>query len=132
MDLRDSRWDHLLILLIAAAGCLLAKPVPALAEAAANEPDLLPIQVEEPRPVAAALREISARHGLVITYSDVTIECAFASGTPDIIGATLVAGPSGSKFTMKGNSTVAFSQPALDMAQYINKLQVYRVMRWYE
>jgi len=71
-------------------------------------------------------------HGLVITYSDVTIECAFASGTPDIIGATLVAGPSGSKFTMKGNSTVAFSQPALDMAQYINKLQVYRVMRWYE
>ena len=71
-------------------------------------------------------------HGLLITYSDVTIDVAFAAGTPDIIGAVLVAGPAGTKFTMKGNSWVGYSKDALEMAKYINKLQAYRVVRWYE
>lgn len=71
-------------------------------------------------------------HGLVITYSDAVITCSFSAGTPDIIGGALVAGPNGSNFQMKGNSFVGYSKDALDKAKFINKLQVYRVMRWYE
>jgi hypothetical protein len=71
-------------------------------------------------------------HGLVVAYNDVIIDVQFATGTPDIIGALLEAGPSGSDFIMKGNSNISYSKDALDKAKYINKLQVYRVTRWYE
>ena len=74
-------------------------------------------------------------HGLVIAYNDVTIEkdtLALTTGTPDIIGGLLMAGNSGSRFEMKGNDKIAYSKDALELAKYINKLQVYRVMRWYE
>lgn len=70
--------------------------------------------------------------GLVIAYQDANIDVQFATGTPDVIGGLIMSAPSGGKFTMKGNSAVVYSKEALDMAQYINKLQVYRVIRWYE
>ena len=60
------------------------------------------------------------------------IDVSFAAGTPDVIGAALVAGPFSSNFTMKGNSFIGYSKDALDKAKFINKLQVYRVVRWYE
>ncbi len=73
--------------------------------------------------------------GLVIGYNDVDIEkdtIALTTGTPDIIGGVLMGGNSGSRFQMKGNDKISYSKEALEMAKYINKLQVYRVMRWYE
>ncbi len=71
-------------------------------------------------------------HGLVICYDDVQIDVQLATGTPDVIGAVICAGSTGSKFVMKGNSNISYSTDALDKAKYINKLQVYRVMYWYE
>ncbi len=70
--------------------------------------------------------------GLVIAYQDYTIDVQFSTGTPDVIGAVLMAGGAGGLYQMKGNSSVVYSKEALDMAMYINKLQVYRVLRWYE
>jgi hypothetical protein len=70
--------------------------------------------------------------GLVVVYEEVEIDVQFATGTPDVIGAVLMAGPANGKFVMKGNSKVAYSKEALEMAMYINKLQVYRVLSWYE
>jgi hypothetical protein len=71
-------------------------------------------------------------HGLVIAYQDTQIDVQFATGTPDVIGALLMAGATGSNFVMKGNSNVSYSKDAINNAQFINKLQVYRVMYWYE
>ncbi len=73
-------------------------------------------------------------HGLVLCYNDVTIErdTLINTGTPDFIGAVVLAGASGSQFTMKGNGQLSYSYAALEMARFINKLQVYRVIRWYE
>ena len=71
-------------------------------------------------------------HGLVIAYEEATVDVQFATGTPDIVGALLMAGPTGSGLTMKGNSNISYSKDAIDKAKFINKLQVYRVMRWYE
>lgn len=70
--------------------------------------------------------------GLVIAYDDATIDVQFSVGTPDVIGGLIMSGPSGGKFVMKGASSVVYSREALEMAKYINKLQVYRVLRWYE
>jgi hypothetical protein len=70
--------------------------------------------------------------GLVIAYQDYTIDVQFSSGTPDVIGGVIMAGGAGSLYQMKGNSKVVYSREALEMAKYINKLQVYRVLRWYE
>lgn len=70
--------------------------------------------------------------GLVIAYDDATIDVQFSVGTPDVIGGLIMSGPSGGKFVMKGASSVVYSKEALEMAKYINKLQVYRVLRWYE
>lgn len=71
-------------------------------------------------------------HGLVIAYQDTQIDIQFSTGTPDVIGALLMAGSAGSNFVMKGNSNVSYSKDAIENAKFINKLQVYRVMRWYE
>lgn len=71
-------------------------------------------------------------HGVVICYNTATIDVQFAAGTPNIYGAVLMSGPAGSDFIMKGNTEVAYSYAAVQMAMYINKLQVYRVMYWYE
>jgi hypothetical protein len=74
-------------------------------------------------------------HGLVIGYNDVHIEkdtLALTTGTPDIIGAVLMAGGDASRFYMKGTDQISYSKDALNLAKYINKLQVYRVIRWYE
>ncbi len=71
-------------------------------------------------------------HGLVIAYQDTQIDVQFSTGTPDVIGALLMAGATGSNFVMKGNSNVSYSKDAINNAQFINKLQVYRVMSWYE
>lgn len=71
-------------------------------------------------------------HGLVVAYSDFSIDVTFATGTPDVIGAVLMAGVANSDYVMKGNSNVSYSKDALENARFINKLQVYRVMRWYE
>lgn len=71
-------------------------------------------------------------HGLVIAYDNAVIDVQFSTGTPDVIGGLIMAGPVAGKFQMLGNSSVVYSSEALKMAMYINKLQVYRVMRWYE
>jgi len=72
-------------------------------------------------------------YGLVIAYGDSsTITVSTASGTPTIWGGLIETGPAHSKFVMKGTTDVRYSKEALNMAQYINKLQAYRVLRWYE
>ncbi len=74
-------------------------------------------------------------HGLVMCYNDVVINrdtLGLSTGTPDIIGAAVLAGAPGSSFVMKGNGQISYSAAALEMARFINKLQVYRVLRWYE
>ena len=74
-------------------------------------------------------------HGLVLVFNQGSIKkdtLGLSTGTPDIIGGVMLAGPSGSSFTMKGNDLIAYSAAALQKAMYINKLQVYRIMRWYE
>lgn len=73
-------------------------------------------------------------HGLVVAYQDAGIEEAtsLSTGTPEIDGGFLMAGGAGSDFTMKGNVKVMYSSQALQNAKYINKLQVYKVARWYE
>jgi len=74
-------------------------------------------------------------HGLVIGYNDVTIRkdtVGLSTGTPNIVGGIVMAGNSGSLFQMKGNDNVSYSKDALELAKYINKLQVYHVMKWYE
>jgi hypothetical protein len=70
--------------------------------------------------------------GLVLAYQDTEIDVSFSTGTVEVIGGLIAAGPAGSKFEMRGTSAMLYSREALDMAMYINKLQVYRVMRWYE
>jgi hypothetical protein len=71
-------------------------------------------------------------HGLLIAYNDATIDLQFGTGTPTVVGGVLMGGSSGSQFTMKGSSNVSYSKDALELAKYINKLQAYRVMYWYE
>lgn len=70
--------------------------------------------------------------GLVLAYQDTEIDVAFAAGTVDVIGGLIAMGPDGSKFKMVGTSRMVYSTEALNMAMYINKLQAYRVVRWYE
>src|SRR6267143_1786754 len=72
-------------------------------------------------------------YGLVIAYGDEsTISFSTSAGTTAISGAVIETGPPGTNFTMYGTADVRFSKQALHMAQFINKLQVYRVLRWYE
>ncbi len=72
-------------------------------------------------------------YGLVIAYGDNNTICLGTSaGTPRIYGAIIETGPPGSNFVMKGTSDIRYSVEALRMSMYINKLQAYRVMRWYE
>lgn len=72
-------------------------------------------------------------HGLVVAYNDVTVEqISLGAGTPTIIGGFLMGGADGSSFTMKGTDQINYSKDALELAKYINKLQVYRVQWWYE
>ena len=74
-------------------------------------------------------------HGLVIGYNDLGLEkdtLALSTGTPEIIGGLLMAGNSGSRFEMKGNDKIVYSKDALELAKYINKLQAYRVVKWFE
>jgi hypothetical protein len=70
--------------------------------------------------------------GLVLAYQDAEIEVQFAAGTVDVIGGLIAMGPDHSKFRMVGTANMVYSRAALQMAMYINKLQVYRVIRWYE
>jgi hypothetical protein len=70
--------------------------------------------------------------GLVVVHDNVEIDVTFSTGTPDVLGAVIMSGGTNGKFVMRGNSSVAYSKAALDMAMYINKLQVYRVISWYE
>lgn len=72
-------------------------------------------------------------YGLVICYGDSnTVTFSASAGTPCIWGAIIETGPPNSKFSMKGTSDVRFSREALNMSMFINKLQAYRVIRWYE
>lgn len=75
-----------------------------------------------------------AFHGLVIAYKEASLieEAALSTGTPDIYGAFLMAGGTGSSFTMKGNVKVLYSSEAIKNAMGIAKLQAYRVISWYE
>lgn len=72
-------------------------------------------------------------HGLVIAYNDVSIEqSALSAGTPNVIGAFLMSGASGSSFSMKGNCSVQYSKAALNNAMLVGNLQSYKVIKWYE
>jgi len=74
--------------------------------------------------------------GLIITYNDVTINqdtlSLGAHGEPEVVGAILAAGNANSDVSLKGNVQISYSSAALNKAKFINKLQVYRVLRWYE
>ncbi len=73
--------------------------------------------------------------GLVIIDGFNTSVTFNASGTPKIVGGVIVAGNAGANVSLKGtaaNAKVLYSSAALKQAQFINKLQVYRVMRWFE
>jgi hypothetical protein len=71
-------------------------------------------------------------HGLVVAYKEMQIDVTFAKGTPDVIGGLLMAGPAGSTFDMRGSSAISYSKDAIELAKYINKLQWYKVVYWYE
>jgi hypothetical protein len=71
-------------------------------------------------------------HGLLIAYNDAIIDLQFGTGTPTVVGGVLMGGLPGSNYTMKGSSNVSYSKDALELAKYINKIQAYRVMYWYE
>ena len=71
-------------------------------------------------------------HGLVLAYQDTEVEVQFAAGTVEVIGGLIAMGPPNSKFRMVGTAGMFYSRAALQMAMFINKLQVYRVVRWYE
>lgn len=73
-------------------------------------------------------------YGLIIAYNDVTLieDVVFGTGTPKLYGGLIAAGGATSDFKLTGNNLVGYSKQALYMAQFINKLQAYRVLRWYE
>lgn len=63
------------------------------------------------------------------------IQYSAASGTPEIIGAVLVAGNAGAAVTLKGTGStpkIAYSSAAVNNAKYINQITYYSVARWYE
>jgi len=73
--------------------------------------------------------------GLVIVYGDSEVArdtLATGAGTPDILGAVVMAGAPGSKFEMKGNPKFAYSSDALGNARDMVKLRAYKVIRWWE
>ncbi len=73
--------------------------------------------------------------GLVIVYEDSEVErdtLATGAGTPDILGSVVMAGPSGSRFEMKGNPTFAYSSEALENARDTARLRAYKMPRWWE
>ena len=74
-------------------------------------------------------------YGLVIVDGFNTSVTFNASGTPQITGGVIIAGNAGANVSIKGtgsNSKIRYSSAALQNAQFINKLQAYRVMKWYE
>jgi hypothetical protein len=71
--------------------------------------------------------------GLIIAYGQSNTVNFSMSGTSSIVGAVLVAGVEDASLTLTGNhGKVEYSSSALNLAKYINKLQVYRVQWWYE
>ncbi len=71
--------------------------------------------------------------GLVIAYGQNTIVNFTEVGNSSIVGAIIEAGNSGASLTISGNAgKVKYSSSALRNARYINKLQAYRVLYWYE
>ncbi len=74
-------------------------------------------------------------YGLVIVDGFNTSVTFNALGTPQITGGVIIAGNAGANVSIKGtgsNSKIRYSSAALQNAQFINKLQAYRVMKWYE
>jgi len=73
-------------------------------------------------------------HGIVLSYSSLNIDdqVSLSSGSPTIIGAFIMAAPSGSTFQVNGNDTFAYSSAAVQNAQYIGRLLKYNIMSWYE
>jgi hypothetical protein len=72
-------------------------------------------------------------YGLVIAYGDDNvINVSTSAGTPQIWGGMIVTGLPGSNFTMKGTADIRYSVEALNMAHFINKMQAYQVIWWFE
>ena len=72
-------------------------------------------------------------YGLVIAYGDDNvINVSTSAGTPQIWGGMIVTGLPGSNFTMKGTADIRYSAEALNMAHFIDKMQAYKVIWWYE
>lgn len=71
--------------------------------------------------------------GLIIAYGQNNVVNFSMSGTSSIVGGVLVAGVENATLKLTGNNgKVEYSSSALNIAKYINKLQVYRVQWWYE
>jgi hypothetical protein len=72
-------------------------------------------------------------YGLVIAYGDDNvINVSTTSGNPQIWGAMIVTGAPGSNFRMNGTADIRYSVEALNMAHFINKMQAYQVIWWFE
>lgn len=71
-------------------------------------------------------------HGLMIVSGTSDINFSTASGTPLFVGAVMITGPPHSSVVIKGNPQFKYSEDALMDAQYINKLQTWKIIDWYE
>ncbi|OGU31415.1 MAG: hypothetical protein A2X67_11395 [Ignavibacteria bacterium GWA2_55_11] len=74
-------------------------------------------------------------YGLVIAYGMNNVITFEAAGTPEIVGALMVAGNEGASLTLRGTGDggkVKYSSDALDNARRIGRLLYYSVIEWYE
>jgi hypothetical protein len=71
-------------------------------------------------------------NGIVIAAGNSAISFATAKGTPDVIGAIIVAGAPGTTFNMSGNPKFAYSSDAIRNARNIKALAFYKILEWFE
>jgi hypothetical protein len=71
-------------------------------------------------------------HGLMIISGTSDVNFSVSSGTPLFIGSVMITGPPHSSVAIKGNPQFKYSADALADAQFINKLQTWRILEWYE
>jgi hypothetical protein len=70
--------------------------------------------------------------GLVIVYDETHLDFSASTGNPTFIGALLMGGPPGSKFTTTGSALFRYSSQTLNTSKNIGKLLAYHILDWYE
>ncbi|MEE9225380.1 MAG: hypothetical protein V3U68_04200 [Bacteroidota bacterium] len=74
--------------------------------------------------------------GLIIVFGGLSVvekdALATGAGTPNIIGAVVMAGAPGSRFEMKGNPKFVYSSEAIEKARLMAKLAAYEILDWWE